>query len=218
MRDFNRVIDQLLQNDAAKGFATGMAGGMAGSLLMGKSGRKLAKKTIKYGGMAAIAAMAYTAYKRYNENRAGTGAPQAATGDADLLPAPASSNFLPAPSDVAARDTLGTALVRAMIAAARADGKFDTQESQVIFDRIQSADLDPDEKTLLVEEMSHPADMDAIVHAAHTPECAAELYAASLLAIDVDHPAENAYLAMLAARLKLPPELVKELNQQAAAT
>ena len=34
------------------------------------------------------------------------------------------------------------------------------------------------------------------------------------LAIDVDTDAEKSYLAMLAARLQLPPELVEELNRQ----
>lgn len=214
MRDLNRVLDQLLQNNAAKGFAGGLLGGMAGSMLMGKPGRKLAKKTIQYGGMAAVAALAYTAYKRYNEDKGRVGAARMSAPGGDVLAPPAGSAFLPAESDTAGRESLGLAMVRAMIAAARADGKFDAKESQAIFERIESADLDPEEKSLLIEEMNHPADMDAIVRAARTPECAAELYTASLLAIDVDHPAENAYLKMLAARLKLPPELVAELHRQ----
>lgn len=214
MRDLNKVLDQLLQNNAAKGFA----GGLLAGALLGKPGHKLAKKTVKYGGMAAVAALAYSAYKRYNENKGlPGGASRSAAPAPELLPAPANSNFLPADSDTAARETLGLALVRAMIAAARADGKFDAKESQTIFERIQAANLDPEEKALLLEEMNHPADMDAIVRAARTPECAAELYTASLLAIDVDHPAENAYLAMLAARLKLPAQLVTELHRQVEA-
>ncbi len=47
-----------------------------------------------------------------------------------------------------------------------------------------------------------------------SPEVAAEIYVASMLAIDVDTADEKSYLAMLAARLKLPPELVTELNRQ----
>ena len=39
--------------------------------------------------------------------------------------------------------------------------------------------------------------------ATRTPEEAAEIYTVSLLAIDVDNPAERGYLAMLAARLNL---------------
>jgi uncharacterized membrane protein YebE (DUF533 family) len=37
---------------------------------------------------------------------------------------------------------------------------------------------------------------------------------ASLLAVEVDNAAEKAYLAMLAARLQLPPELITELEHQ----
>jgi uncharacterized membrane protein YebE (DUF533 family) len=62
--------------------------------------------------------------------------------------------------------------------------------------------------------MGHPVDMDAIVNSATSPEVAAEIYVASLLAIDVDTADEKSYLAMLAARLKLPPKLVTELNRQ----
>ena len=46
---------------------------------------------------------------------------------------------------------------------------------------------------------------------------AAELYAASLGAIAVDTPAEQAYLAMLARKLALPPGLVQELHAAAGA-
>ena len=74
--------------------------------------------------------------------------------------------------------------------------------------------LDPEDKALLVAEMGHPVDMDAIVNSATSPEVAAEIYVASMLAIDVDTADEKSYLAMLAARLKLPPELVTELNRQ----
>jgi uncharacterized membrane protein YebE (DUF533 family) len=45
-------------------------------------------------------------------------------------------------------------------------------------------------------------------------EVAAEIYAASLLAVEVDTAAEKGYLAMLAARLKLPSALVTEIERQ----
>ena len=43
-------------------------------------------------------------------------------------------------------------------------------------------------------------------------ETAAEIYAASLMAIDRERASEQAYLSLLAARLKLAPGLVKLLN------
>jgi uncharacterized membrane protein YebE (DUF533 family) len=62
--------------------------------------------------------------------------------------------------------------------------------------------------------MGHPVDMDAIISSASSPEVAAEIYIASLLAVDVDTAAEKSYLAMLAARLQLPPALITELTSQ----
>ena len=60
--------------------------------------------------------------------------------------------------------------------------------------------------------------MDDVAKTAQSPEQGAELYLASRLAIDPDHPAEKAYLEALAARLKLPPELVAHLDRQVEAT
>jgi uncharacterized membrane protein YebE (DUF533 family) len=124
---------------------------------------------------------------------------------------------MPRESDDAANEALGLTLVRAMIAAARSDGRLDAQESQSIFQKIQSLGLDSESRSLLVEEMGRSVDMDAIVNSAVSPEVAAEIYAASLLTVDVDTAAEQGYLAMLAARLRLPSELVVELERQVAA-
>ena len=65
--------------------------------------------------------------------------------------------------------------------------------------------------------MGRPVDMDSIVNSASSPEVAAEIYVASMLAIDVDTAAEKSYLAMLAARLSIPPELAAELRRQVEA-
>jgi uncharacterized membrane protein YebE (DUF533 family) len=46
-------------------------------------------------------------------------------------------------------------------------------------------------------------DLDALVAQVEAPDLAAEVYAASLLAIEVDTQAERAYLDRLAAALKL---------------
>ena len=66
----------------------------------------------------------------------------------------------------------------------------------------------------------------AAAHEAHaagatvllTPELAVEIYAASVLAIDPDDPAEQAYLAMLASRLKLDPGLKAAVEAEARKT
>ncbi|MGD9066390.1 MAG: tellurite resistance TerB family protein [Desulfobacterales bacterium] len=217
MADMNKLLGQLLGSGAAGGFAGGLAGGLASNLLTSKSGRKMGKKALKMGGIAAVGALAYGAYQRYSAGKgaADSALPQAAK--AELPPAPEGSAFMPAKNDAAGQETLGLTLVRAMIAAARADGRLDAKESRTIYQRIESMGLDPEVQALLVAEMGHPIDMDAIVNSATSPEVAAEIYVASLLAIDVDTADEKSYLAMLAARLKLPPDLVTELNRQVEA-
>ncbi len=63
-----------------------------------------------------------------------------------------------------------------------------------------------------MDELARPLDVDAIAAGATCPETAAEIYAASLIAIDPDRPSEKGYLANLAARLKLEPALVDHLH------
>ena len=65
------------------------------------------------------------------------------TGEAALSPVPEGSAFLPPKKNSAAQETLGLTLVCAMIGASRADGRFDAEESQAIFQRIESLGLDP---------------------------------------------------------------------------
>lgn len=217
MRDINQLLGILLGSGAGGGFAGGLAGGLASNLLTTKSGRKLGKKTLQVGSVAAVGALAYAAYQRYANGSQKVGSEAALTAAAHIQAAPEGSAFLPPEGDVAGRNDLALTLVRAMIAAARSDGRLDAQESQSIFQRIESLALAPEDQALLVAEMGHPVDMDAIVKSATSPEIAAEIYLASLLAVEVDTPAEKSYLAMLAARLNLAPALVAELQRQVEA-
>ncbi len=213
MADMNKLLGQLMGSGAAGGFAGGLAGGLAGNLLTSKSGRKMGKKALKMGGVAAVGALAYAAYQRYSNKSSGS-SPEALPAPPELAPAPPGSAFIPAQDDTAGQEALGLTLVRSMIAAARSDGRLDAKESQAIFQRIESLGLDPDDQALLVQEMGHPVDMDAIVQSATSPELAAEIYVASLLAIDIDTAEEQSYLSMLAARLNIPPDLAAELRRQ----
>jgi uncharacterized membrane protein YebE (DUF533 family) len=217
MSDMNKLLGQLLGSGAAGGFAGGLAGGLASNLLTSKSGRKMGKKALKMGGMAAIGALAYAGYQRYSNAKAIGPENSHQTVKATLDPVPEGSAFMPAKTDTEAREALGLTLVRAMIAAARADGRLDAQESQAIFQRIESLGLDAEDQALLVSEMGRPVDMDAIVNSATCPEVAAEIYIASMLAIDVDTVEEQSYLSMLAARLNIPPDLATELQRQVLA-
>lgn len=237
-------VSKLLGSFLGSGFVGGMAGGLASSMITTKSGRKMGKKALKLGGVAAVGALAYTAYKRYGANQAAAQPAQQGNEQSSVSPdethqtnntvaqqapkqvveisqslmsAPVGSAFMPEENNQTANDALGLTLVRAMIAVARADGRLDAQESQAIFQKIEELGLDSENQAMLVREMGQPVDMDVIVNSATSPEVAAEIYVASLLAVDVDTPAEKSYLAMLAARLQLPSELVVEIENQVEA-
>lgn len=228
MFDANKLLGRVLDGGAASGFVGGVLGGGAVGLLGSKKGRKFAKSALKIGGVAAVGALAYHAYTRYRANQAGAGAqatpPSApspsAVATSALAPPPPESGFVPSAGD--AVQSMGLTLIRSMIAAAKADGEIDAEESRRLFAQMESSDLDPEERSFLLQELSKPVDLDAIVAVASTPEIAAEIYVASLMAIEVSNPAENAYLQLLASRLNLDPALAAELQrsveQQTVAT
>ena len=101
-------------------------------------------------------------------------------------------------------------LVAAMANAAKADGQIDQREIEHITGKVQA---DEASRRRLMEELRQPMDTDRIVRAANNnPQLAAQVYAASLLAINVDTEAERRYLADLAAKLRLDPAVVQNLH------
>lgn len=198
--------------DLIKGLAGGaVAGGLASILMGSKGGKKLAGGALKIGGAAILGGLAYKAYQTWQANKGVT--TTVLTGDLkDITPKAEGTPFLPAPR--AARDELSLSLLRAMIAAAKSDGHIDAEEQKRIFDKIDELALDIEAKAFVIDELRKPLDIDAVVRGAATPEAAVEIYAASALAIDPDDPAEQAYLAMLASRLKLDPGLRASVDQE----
>ena len=194
-----------------------LAGGLASIVLGSKTGRKLATSALTYGGIAAIGGLAYKAYQDYRAGQDRPADPAAAARQAGpvLLPPPADSPFAidnaPQGADVFALE-----LVSAMINAAKADGHIDDAERAKIEARLQEGGLDEEERAFLSRELAAPLDIERVVKAAKNKEEAIELYTASCLAITSDHPAERAYLAMLAARLGLEPELASSVEQTVA--
>ena len=94
-------------------------------------------------------------------------------------------------------------LIRAMISAANADGVIDEQEQNRIMDKLKSVELSEEEHTFLINELSSPKDMNSITDKVTSPEMAKQVYAVSLMAIDVDTDAERTYINNLSQRLGL---------------
>jgi uncharacterized membrane protein YebE (DUF533 family) len=226
MFDAKRLMDQFLGGQDGQGGKGGagefmkgagggaLAGGLAAILLGSKTGREIGGEALKLGGMAAVGALAYKAYRDWQAGKEAPAAPPAQP-SVPMLPAPSGTPFNP--STESGQQKLARHLLRAMIAAAKADGHIDAQEQTRIFAEMDKLPLAADDKAFVMDELRAKLDIDAVAGAAETPEEAAEIYTASLLAIDVDNAAERGYLAMLAARLKLDDALVAHLQQTVAA-
>ena len=75
-----------------------------------------------------------------------------------------------------------------------------------------------EEKQFLISELRAPLDLAALVADVPNEMVAAEVYAASLLAIDLDTQEEVAYLRQLAQALRLDGATVARLHQITGAT
>lgn len=104
-------------------------------------------------------------------------------------------------------------ILKAMISAAKADGTISEQEMERIAGKVGSDGVSPEERQMLIDELHRPLDMAALVAEVTGPVVAAEVYAASLLAIDIDTQAEVDYLRELARRLGLDPRTVARLHE-----
>lgn len=203
-------IDQIvkaLQTDknTQRTAMTGAAGLAAGMLLSGGGLGKLAGNAVKIGAVAAVGGLAYSAWQNYQKNQQ----------PGSQAPVPVQDAFIPPAGDTRGQEELGKSLVRAMIAAAKADGKIEAEEKEAIFGKLETMNLSSEEKAWVFDELSSPLDINAVVARADTPEHATEIYAASLVAITADTASERAYLDALASKLKLDPALVSEIHKAA---
>ena len=103
-------------------------------------------------------------------------------------------------------------VLRAMVNAAKADGQIDRDELSRIVGKVKEVGADDEAQRYLMDEMKKPMETEQLIKEAKGhPELAAELYAASLLAIEVDTPAEKKYLQQLAAGLGLNSQVVQNI-------
>lgn len=105
-------------------------------------------------------------------------------------------------------------LLRAMIAAAKADGEVDAEERSRIVERLREAGAEENALRFVEEELAKPVDLYVITAEVRDAATAAEVYLASCAAIRVDTEAERAYLERLALRLGLDRATVDGLNKK----
>lgn len=179
--------------------ATGGQAAAAGGLLGAVLGGGLART----GGMALLGLLAHRAYSQWQAQQAGA------------AQTPAETEFAQPDAADSAGKPFGLSLIRAMVAAARADGALDAGERERIFAEAERLDLSDEEKGEIFGILDTPADPRAVAALAATPAQGAELYLASAMAMGTTHNAsERAYLGALASALRLPPELRAQLDTQ----
>lgn len=178
-----------------------LAGGALGLLLGHKGVRKIGGSALKYGSAAALGALAYRAYSDWQQQQ----------NPANAAVAPQTLDRLPAPQ----AELHCRGIVQALVAAAKADGHIDARERGLIEQELAKLADDAETRTWLQAEIAKPLDPTDVARAATTPELAAEMYLASLLAADQQSYMERAYLDELARQLQLPPGLKESLERQA---
>ncbi|MEW9678528.1 tellurite resistance TerB family protein [Pseudomonas sp. TE50-2] len=184
----------------------GGLGGLLGGLLggggsnTGGSPQGRSAGGVNYAALASLGMMAFKAYQSWQRSQAA--APQQAVRTVDQLSGPEAEDH-------------SHAILRALIAAAKADGRIDQQEEQLIYAEIKRQTSDPQLQQWLDEEVSKPLDAAEVAQSARDPAMAAEMYLASVMLVDDQQEAERAYLDELAGALQLDPALQVHLEQQA---
>ena len=172
------IEDTELSRDALrKGVGAGAAAGALALLLSSRSGRKLAT----LGGLSALGVVAYKAHKNGKM-------PTSVDDVIGLLKGPAA-------------DDRADVLVKAMIAAAHADGELSEAEMKLL------EAYDGETKEALQSYLSKSYSARDIAALSSSKQEAAEIYAISCRIADGLNPAERNYLDALAMGLGLDPEL-----------
>ncbi|MGH6815211.1 MAG: tellurite resistance TerB family protein, partial [Hyphomicrobiaceae bacterium] len=155
------------------------------------------------------------AYKAYQDYRSGQPVPAGAEPQRQLLQAaPDGSGF----ESAAMTDEHATLFIRAMIAAAAADGRIDEQEQQKILGGLKQAGLEKAAQQFLTRALKKPATAAQLAKAVSSPEEGVQVYTAARLAVDPDLEEEHAFLAALAERLGIDETLAAHIDATARST
>ena len=109
------------------------------------------------------------------------------------------------------QEALAALMLSAMIQVAKSDGTFDADERARLMDHLGEADAE--DEAFIEQELQKPVDVDTLVR--ETPKgMEGQIYAISLLGIDLDTQAEAQYLHKLAQGYGMTPEEVNEIHAE----
>ncbi len=183
---------EAMMTGAGKG---ALAAGALALLLGTGAGRKLTGTTLKLGSLAAIGGVAYTAFQNWQRKQG-------------------KSTDSPSQLSDISSDKHSKIILKAMIAAAKADGHIDEDEKEAISQHAESLGVDSSVFEFIKNELAVALDVNDVIAGVDSNELAAEVYLVSRMVLNVDNDDERQYLEQLAQALNLDNELVAELEQQ----
>ena len=184
----------------------GAGGGLADILSSLTGGAGAQGGTTSGSGSGLLGGLVMVALQMFSQPGAATGQSPLSGLAGMLSPGQAS----PAAVDTAPAQKQALAFVKAMINAAKADGHIDAEEQQKIVSKL--SDLGPQEAAFIQEELTKPLNFDFFADI--TQDMAQQVYAVSLMAINLDTPAESSYMQQLAQGLGLDPQTINSIHAQ----
>lgn len=191
------ILGDVLNSIGNNKAALGGIGALGGALLGG--GAKSTKGAIGGGALAMLAGLAMSALKNAGQKPSKT--PRA------LMETPSIQDQQDLENDA-------NVIVFAMINAAKADGQIDNTELQKIAGKFEEDGISQQEKDFFLTESAKPLELNKVIASAQgQAEMAAQIYAASLLAIEVDTVEEQRYMRNLAGGLGLDQRAVNYIEE-----
>lgn len=202
-----KVKELIGNNPMAAGAVLGGLGAIVGGT---KTGRSLAFDAAKVGGLVLIGGLAYKAWQNHQ-----AGKPLISGRDASpqklAQAAPDGSGF----EEAAQTNENALLYLRAMIAAAAADGEIDEDEFKRITGNLQQLGFNEDAREFLEQEFQQPATPEDLAQSANSPEVRTQVYTAARIAIEPDSTEENEWLQALANALGLEQNLKQQIDAAA---
>jgi uncharacterized membrane protein YebE (DUF533 family) len=177
----------------------GGIGALAGAILGGGGGA--VKGAVGGSAMAILGTLAMSALKNWQAQQA-----QASSGAA-AAPAVSQAEM----QQMVSPDTAELCL-RGMVEAVKSDGEIAPDEIDRILGKIDEDGTTAEEKRFVSEHLRRPPDVRGLVAAIPNREVGAQVYAAALMAISVDTPAEREFLSELARGAGLDRDAVARLH------
>lgn len=199
-----KLKELIQQNQLGAGAAMG---GLGGLVLGTKAGRSLAGSAMRLGALALIGGLAYKAMQNYQAGK------PLITGANALEAAPSGSGFEP---EAVSHDTAAL-MIRAMIAAAAADGRIDAGEQTKILGSAKQGGMDDAAHSFLTRELHSPATPEQLAQGVQSPEEAVQVYTAARFAIELKDQEEVDFLDKLATALGIDEGLADQIDAAARA-